>query len=118
MAQQLQPQHPMMIGADPQPIFGGNLIREVPPLYTTAPPKQKRDDQNTGVKVKIAFYMTVLFVIFSLQGTYRFVNTIYHSFTSQPVEMIHESGAPTMKGIILFSGIFFFIALMMLLRML
>ncbi len=103
-----------MIGADPQPLFAGNLVRQ-----TTVPaplPYEKHMDRSTGVKVKIAFYMTLLFVLFSLQGTYRVANTLYSSFTSQPLEMLQESGAPTMKGIVIFASIFFAVAFIMLLQ--
>lgn len=120
MAQQLQPQSPMMIGADPQPLFGGTIISNQPPL--TAPssvnyiPVNRSKDRRVGEKVRIAFYLACLFVLFSFHGSYRAANTMYNAFTSKPFEMMSEEGSPTLKGLIIFAVIFFGVSMMMLLN--
>jgi hypothetical protein len=117
MAQQLQPQSPMMIGADPQPLFAGNMISTQPPVTRVDyVPIKHTKDRHVGEKVRIAFYMTCLFVLFSFHGSYRAANTLYHAFTSKPFEMMSEEGAPTMKGLVIFAVIFFVVSMMLLMN--
>ncbi len=118
MAHQLQPQTPMMIGADPQPLFAGNMVSNQPPITRVdyVPIKHSKD-RRAGEKVRIAFYMACLFVLFSFHGSYRAANTLYHAFTSKPFEMISEEGAPTIKGLIIFAAIFFAISMIMLMKL-
>jgi hypothetical protein len=108
----IQPNAPMMIGADPQSLFAGNMVRAPMP----EPVIQKEKDRTTGNKVRIAFYMTLFFILLNLKGTRRIINTVYHSFTSLPNEIMNESGSTTMKGMVVFASIFFVVALILLFR--
>lgn len=114
LSNEMQPRSPMMIGADPQQIFGGNMLTAPQSnKYLTVSPNIYRD-RNTGEKIKIAFYLTVVFLILSLQGTYRIANTTYNAFTSNPYEFLSENGNPTIKGMVIFAVFFFLFAMFML----
>lgn len=96
-----------------QPVFMNHQYNPYP--VQAAVEVSPVNEKKTGQKVKIAFYLAVLFALLSYHGTYRAMNMIYASFTSQPFEIQSETGCPTTKGVLLHSVIFF-LAVMFLLN--
>jgi hypothetical protein len=97
----------------PQPVF---MTQKYNPQiqYDVQKSYEATTEKRKGQKIKIAFYLAVLFALLSYNGTYRAVNMMYSAFTSKPFEIMSESGCPTTKGVLLHSAIFFGIVLFML----
>jgi hypothetical protein len=102
--------YPPQMPQAPQPVFnapafGPNVLR-----YNTS---HQSNEKEKGQKIKIAFYATVLFALLSHASAYRIMNMVYNAITSKPFELLSEQGAPTIKGVVIHS-IIFFVALMIL----
>lgn len=102
--------YPPMMAQAPQPVFS------TPPVlqYVKAPPSPH--ERQKGRKIKLAFYATLMFVLLSHVGIYRAVNVMYNAVSSRPFEIVDEQGAPTLKGLVVHSIIFFFGALFLISR--
>lgn len=77
-------------------------------------PQQERvienKDKTFGKKIKQAFYITVLFIIFL--HSFTILDNIYFVITQKQFEFIHEeTSLPNIKGYILSSILVFFITL-------
>ena len=67
-------------------------------------------DHRFGEKIKIAFLITVSFVVLSSKPFYTLLNSIVCAFSITATPCVNEN-SPTMKGIIIAACILFIIAL-------
>jgi formate/nitrite transporter FocA (FNT family) len=76
-----------------------------PTLYVPPTPKSY-EEKTIGQKINQAFFITVLFLVFS--NSYKLLDNVHFMFTQKSFDFIgEETGKPTMKGYIV-SGILFF----------
>lgn len=64
-------------------------------------------EREQGRKIKLAFYATLMFAGLSYVGVFRAVNVMYNAISSRPFEIVDEQGAPTLKGLVVHSALFF-----------
>jgi hypothetical protein len=70
-------------------------------------------DKTFGKKIKQAFYITVLFVLFL--HSFTVLNNIYYVITQKQFEFVNEeTGAPNIKGYVVSSVLVFIIVLFIL----
>ena len=82
-------------------------------IFESVPQKQivmENKDKTFGKKIKQAFYITVLFVLFL--HSFTVLDNIYFVITQKQFEFVdEETGAPNIKGYVLASCIVFLIVL-------
>ncbi len=85
-----------------------------PALFESIPQKPFINKEKTfGKKIKQAFYITVLFLLF--MHSFTVLDNIHFVITQKQFEFIdEETGSPNIKGIILSSIIVFLITLFIL----
>ena len=104
----------------PQPVFGvsPNLV-PVPPIVATVANNYGARYREIGVRIRIAFFGTLLFLVLSQPATYRIINAMYNAvFNKQPPltnEIATVEGFPTYKGLFL-GGVLFFAVLFLILH--
>lgn len=82
-------------------------------LPETEKPIFVNKDKTFGIKIKQAFYITVLFILFL--HSFTVLDNIYFVLTQKQFEFIQEeTGSPNIKGYILSSLIVFIIVLFIL----
>lgn len=74
-------------------------------------PQEKR----IGKKIKIAFVLTLFFVLLQLHPVLAFFDRLYGMVFMSPFELANEYGCPTLKGI-LFASILYFIVVLIWIR--
>ena len=75
----------------------------IPPTVMAQPPTQEQ--RSFGQKINIAFYITLLFFLFS--NSYRFINQLYSMWSNEAQAFMDEMGNPTIKGYVVMGGLFF-----------
>lgn len=92
----------------------------LPPVYPVAPvlppaalmpgTLQARE-RRTGTKVRIAFMLTLFFVVLQLHPVMNALNAIYGTLTMRSSDLANEYGCASGKGIVFTSILFFVLAL-------
>ena len=88
----------------PPPLSAFTKSAQVSPVS----PHEKR----VGQKIKIAFVLTVFFIVLQLHPVLAFLDRAYGMIFMSPFELANEYGCPTLKGILFVSIIFFIIVLL------
>ena len=82
--------------------------------YAYQPVSIPRTEKQKGKLFKIAFLITIGFVVLSHHVIYRVVNSIWSAFTGKAHEITCEIGCPTTHGVLLHSVVFFLYVLVIL----
>ena len=107
----------------PQPVFGVSpqLLPPMPPIMTTTVRDYGVRYREVGVRIRIAFFGTLLFLLLSQPATYRVINSLYNAlFNKQEPhtnEIATSEGFPTYKGLFLGAVLFFAVLFIILHRL-
>lgn len=86
----------------------------IPPTYPVSPvgvPVPTFPEKRTGLKVRIAFMLTVFFVVLQLHPVMNAVNTVVSSLLMRDSELANEYGCASVKGLVLTAVVFFVLVL-------
>jgi len=85
----------------------------IPPAYPIAPlPEFKTPThRRIGLKVRIAFMLSLFFVVLQLHPVMNTINNIFSSLFMRPYDLANEYGCATTKGIVFTTIVFFILAL-------
>lgn len=95
----------------------------IPPVYPVAPVMPpagllpagvgslQAKERRTGAKVRIAFMLTLFFVVLQLHPVMNALNAIYGTLTMRSTDLANEYGCASGKGIVFTSVVFFVLAL-------
>lgn len=81
-------------------------------MISSTPSAQER---RVGQKIKVAFIITILFILLQLHPVIGFIDRIYGFMFMRTYELGNEYGCITMKGLV-FSAILYFIVTLVILR--
>jgi hypothetical protein len=79
-----------------------------PPVVSTITPEKRQ-----GHKFKVAFFITIAFVVLSHPIAYRITNQVVLVFTGKTNEIITELGGISLKGMLLHVAVFFVVVLVL-----
>jgi len=85
----------------------------IPPAYPMAPLPELNTptERRTGLKVRIAFMLTLFFVILQLHPVLNTINNLLGSLFMRPYDLSNEYGCATTKGTVFMALLFFILAL-------
>jgi hypothetical protein len=86
----------------------------IPPAYPVAAavlPTTLPKERRIGLKVRIAFMLTLFFVVLQLHPVMNTLNTLYATLFMRPDELANEYGCSTGKGTAFMAVVFFVLAL-------
>lgn len=104
----LPPPQPTKTPAPPLSAFVKSSATGVSPSQTAVRTQERR----IGQKIKIAFVLTLFFIVLQLHPVLAFLDRGYSMFTMSPFELANEYGCATLKGTVFVSIVFFIIALL------
>jgi hypothetical protein len=68
-------------------------------------------EKRIGLKIRIAFMLTLFFVVLQLHPVYRFMDSAFGMMFQRPFELANEFGCATAKGTIWMAVVFFLLAI-------
>lgn len=83
--------------------------------HVSLPPPTVVQGKRFGLKIKIAFLITVLFILLQLHPVVGFIDRLYGFVFMRSYELGNEYGCITMKGLV-FSAILYFVLVLFILR--
>ncbi len=94
-------------------------VRGTAPVYIPPilPPKPisvsptTQMEKRVGLKIRIAFMLTLFFVVLQLHPVYRFLDAAYNMIFQKPFELANEYGCSTAKGTVFTAIVFFILAI-------
>ena len=104
----IRTQPPQMVGAGVQ---GGGGLPGNPVVATMPPPnmipQKTLRDVEIGRRIRFAVYATVLFFAISSPLMYKLLRELIAFFSSDSRPLIDEGGAPTARGLVLTTLVYF-----------